>query len=105
MTANATADTVSVTTNSGETITVKLEDTTDVVRALLLARKEGYEARRIAKVAANADAKADREKAAAEREAAAKARKNARVEKLRAKLAELENPPAKVAGKKGKKAA
>jgi hypothetical protein len=60
MTTNATTDTVSVTTNSGETLTVKLEDTTDVIRALLLARKEGYEARRTAKAAANAEAKAKR---------------------------------------------
>jgi hypothetical protein len=108
MTTNATTDTVSVTTNSGETITVKLEDTTDVVRALLLARKEGYEARRVAKAAKNAEAKAAKAKAAADREVARNAKRNARLEKLRKQLAELENPTAKkAAGKKvaAKKAA
>jgi hypothetical protein len=82
MTTKSTSELVSVTVGKGETaqtITVPLEDTTELLQALLDARKKGYAARR-----------AEKAKAASARKAKATTKKADRIKRLKAQLAALE---------------
>lgn len=88
--ANSSENSATVTvTVDGKDVVVPLSEVTDLVVALLAARKDGYSQLRTAKAATRAAAKTARDEKKAARTKAASVKKAARVEKLKADLAKL----------------
>ena len=91
MTATPNTDGLTVTVAvNGKNVTIATADVTDLLVALLAARKDAYQIQRVSRQAAQAAKKAERDAAKAARLTAATEKKAARAEKLRAQLAALD---------------